>query len=217
MENPGLQRLRPRAVEESEMKNIFKQLSLYVVVGSMALSACSVVAERPDGVGKSRDHDRYERRDEERRAERRDDRRNDRHDGRYERHDDRRDERHDRRDDRRDDYRAVGNVQINVGGYFGERQRAAVYDYYGQPARPGKCPPGLAKKGNGCQPPGQAKKWSMGRPLPRDVQYRPVEADVRVRLGNRPAGHEFVRVASDILLIAVGSAMVIDAIEDLQR
>lgn len=193
------------------MKKLFKQLSLYVVVGSMALSACSVVAERPDGVGKNRDrdHDRYERRDDDRRAERRDDRRDD---YRYERRDDRRDDRY----DRRDDYRAGSNVQVNIGGYFGERQRNAVYEYYGQPPR-AHCPPGLAKKGNGCQPPGQAKKWAMGRPLPRDVQYRPVEADVRVRLGNPPAGHEFVRVASDILLIAVGSAMVIDAIEDLQR
>lgn len=202
------------------MKNIFKQLSLYVVVASMALSACSVVAERPDGVGKSRDHDRYERRDDDRRAERRDDRRDDRYDrrdDRYDRRDGRYERRDDRRDERRDDYRAGSNVQIHVGGYFGERQRAAVYDYYGQPARPAKCPPGLAKKGNGCQPPGQAKKWRMGQPLPRDVSYRPVEADVRVRLGTPPAGHEFVRVASDILLIAVGSAMVIDAIEDLQR
>ena len=189
------------------MKKIFKQLSLYVVVGSMALSACSVVAERPDGVGKNRDrdHDRYERRDDRRDQER------------YERRDDRRDDRRDNdRYERRDDYRAGTNVQVNIGGYFGERQRAAVYDYYGQPPR-AHCPPGLAKKGNGCQPPGQAKKWAMGRPLPRDVQYRPVEADVRVRLGNPPPGHEFVRVASDILLIAVGSAMVIDAIEDLQR
>lgn len=186
------------------MKKILKQLPVYAVVGSMALTACSVVAERPDGVGKGRDNERYERREDERRAERRDDR--------YERRDDRRDDRR----DRRDDYRAGTNVQITVGGYFGERQRASVYEYYGQPAR-AHCPPGLAKKGNGCQPPGQAKRWAMGQPLPRDIGYRPVEADVRVRLGTPPAGYEFVRVASDILMIAVGTAVVIDAIEDLQR
>lgn len=203
------------------MKKILKQLSLYAVVGSMALSACSVVAERPEGVGKNRDNDRYERRGDDRHDDRRVERRDDRRDDRYERRDDRRDDRHDdrrdRRDDRRDDYRAGSNVQINIGGYFGERQRASVYEYYGQPARKPNCPPGLAKKGNGCQPPGQAKKWHMGQPLPRDVGYRPVEADIRVRLGNPPAGHEFVRVAGDILLIAVGTSMVIDAIEDLQR
>jgi len=186
------------------MKIRFKQLPLYFVAASLALSACSVVAERPDGVGKGRDHDRYERRSD------------DRYDRRDDKRDDRRDRRDDDRDERRGDYRNGSSVQINVGGYFGERQRAAVYDYYGQPAR-AHCPPGLAKKGNGCQPPGQAKKWRMGQPLPRDVAYRPVDADVRIRLGNPPAGHEFVRVASDILLIAVGTSMVIDAIEDLQR
>jgi hypothetical protein len=32
-----------------------------------------------------------------------------------------------------------------------------------------------------------------------------------------PSGHKYVRVASDILLIAIGSSMVVDAIEDLGR
>jgi Ni/Co efflux regulator RcnB len=36
-------------------------------------------------------------------------------------------------------------------------------------------------------------------------------------LGTPPAGHKFVRVASDILLIAVGTSLVVDAIEDLGR
>lgn len=196
----------------------YKQLPLYFVAASLALSACSVVAERPEGVGKGRDQERYERRGddryEDRRAERHD--RYDRRDEREDRHD-RRDRRGDERYERRGDDRHGSSVQISIGGYFGERQRAAVYDYYGQPPRKPSCPPGLAKKGNGCQPPGQAKKWQLGKPLPRDVSYRPVEADVRVRLGTPPAGHEFVRVASDILLIAVGTSMVIDAIEDLQR
>jgi len=36
-----------------------------------------------------------------------------------------------------------------------------------------------------------------------------------VQLGIPPAGHRYVRVAADILLIAVGTGLVIDAIEDL--
>jgi Ni/Co efflux regulator RcnB len=32
-----------------------------------------------------------------------------------------------------------------------------------------------------------------------------------------PEGHKFVRVASDILLIAIGTSLVVDAIEDLGR
>ncbi|MDP3225102.1 MAG: hypothetical protein Q8M96_18355, partial [Rubrivivax sp.] len=74
-----------------------------------------------------------------------------------------------------------------------------------------------AKKNNGCMPPGQAKKWAMGQPLPRDVVFYPVPNAVLIQLGTPPAGHKYVRVASDILLIAVGTSMVVDAIQDLGR
>ena len=36
-----------------------------------------------------------------------------------------------------------------------------------------------------------------------------------IRLGVPPAGYRYVRVASDILLISVGTSMVVDAIQDL--
>lgn len=134
--------------------------------------------------------------------------------------------RDDRRDDRRDDDRRGGDVravvggsgvsvQIQIGNYFGDDQRRAARDYYEPRWRAGKCPPGLAKKGNGCRPPGHVKHWHRGQPLPRDVVYYPVPASVQVQLGTPPAGHKFVRVATDILLIAVGTGLVIDAIEDL--
>lgn len=106
-------------------------------------------------------------------------------------------------------------VDIQIGGYFGDQQRVVVRDYYAGQAKAGKCPPGLAKKNNGCMPPGQAKKWSVGRPLPGDVVFYPVPSSVSVRLGVPPSGHRYVRVASDILLIAVGTSMVVDAITDL--
>ncbi|WP_372657834.1 hypothetical protein [Hydrogenophaga sp.] len=109
------------------------------------------------------------------------------------------------------------SVQVQIGGYFGEPQRVAVRDYYAPRLRGAKCPPGLAKKHNGCQPPGQAKKWRVGQPLPAAVVYYPVPHAVSVQIGLPPAGHKYVRVAADILLIAVGTGMVIDAIEDLSR
>lgn len=109
------------------------------------------------------------------------------------------------------------SVEIRVGGYFGDDQRRAAQDYYGAQQAKGKCPPGLAKKDNGCQPPGQAKKWSRGQPLPRDVVFYPLPRDISVRIGLPPAGYKYVRVANDILLIAIGTSMVVDAIEDLMR
>ncbi len=133
----------------------------------------------------------------------------------------------DRREDQRDDRRDVVvlrqptspgvSVNIQIGGYFREPQRQAAYAYYEPRLRSGKCPPGLAKKHNGCMPPGQVKHWHRGQPLPREVVYYPVPAEVQVNLGVAPAGHKFVRVASDILLIAVGTGLVVDAIEDLGR
>ena len=107
-------------------------------------------------------------------------------------------------------------AQIAIGNYFQETQRQAVLGYYGkQPS--GHCPPGLAKKNNGCQPPGQAKQWQRGQALPGSVMLYPVPPEVLRRIGNPPPGYKFIRVANDILLIAVGSQMVVDAIEDLMR
>ncbi len=106
-------------------------------------------------------------------------------------------------------------VQINIGGYFGSSQRQLANDFYGAEFRAGHCPKGLAKKHNGCMPPGQAKKWALGKPLPSSVTYYSVPAGVVARIGAPPAGYKYVRVAADILMIAVGTSMVVDAIEDL--
>lgn len=105
--------------------------------------------------------------------------------------------------------------EVNVGLFFGDQQRNVIRNYYTEQYRSGHCPPGLAKKNNRCMPPGQAKKWQVGRPLPHDVVYYDLPSDIVVQLGTPPAGHRFVRVASDILLMAVGTGMVVDAIQDL--
>ena len=100
---------------------------------------------------------------------------------------------------------------------LGDRERRIVHRYYDDMHRGGHCPPGLAKKRNGCMPPGQAKKWRLGHRLPDDVVYYDLSPRLRIELGTPPPGYKFVRVASDILLIAVGTSLVVDAIEDLGR
>ena len=110
--------------------------------------------------------------------------------------------------DNRDDIRA---------SYFDDHQRTAAREYYEDSYRSGRCPPGLAKKHNGCVPPGQAKKWSRGQPLQRDVIFYDLPPSVVIRMGSPPSGHKYVRVASDILLIAIGTGMVVDAIQDFGR
>jgi hypothetical protein len=101
--------------------------------------------------------------------------------------------------------------------YFTDSHRGYVTTYYREEYRGGHCPPGLAKKNNGCQPPGQAKKWRVGRPLPAGVVIYELPPALVVKLGPPPSGQKYVRVAADILLIAVGTNMVIDAMSDLSR
>ena len=101
--------------------------------------------------------------------------------------------------------------------HFGDEQKVVIREYYGEQFRGGHCPPGLAKKNNGCMPPGQAKKYRIGQPLPSTVVVYEVPQPVVMQLGPPPSGHKYVRVAADILLIAVGTSMVVDAIQDLHR
>ncbi|MGC2517902.1 MAG: hypothetical protein WA373_02185 [Burkholderiales bacterium] len=165
--------------------------ALALVIGGI-LAAGPVMADKPSwaGAGKGGKDERMDRRDEQR-GERRDD-----------------DERS-RRD--RD------GPSAERRGHFEDRHRAIVREYYAEQFRGGRCPPGLAKKHNGCMPPGEAKKWQLGRPLPRDVIYYEVPQPLVVQIGPPPSGHRYVRVASDILVIAIGTGMVVDAIQDLGR
>jgi hypothetical protein len=107
-----------------------------------------------------------------------------------------------------------GGDSISINFNFSDTDRVAIRDYYGNPPG-GHCPPGLAKKNNGCMPPGQAKKWMMGHPLPRDVVFYDLPRELSLRLSVPPAGYKYVRVAGDILMIAVGTGMVAAAIQDL--
>ena len=125
----------------------------------------------------------------------------------------------DRREDRRDDHRDHGqDDRGNRADFrFADQNRYAVRDYYGAELDRGHCPPGLAKKHNGCLPPGQARKWRMGQPLPRGVAVYALPPELVTRMGPPPSGYRYVRVASDILMVAVGTQMVVDAISDLGR
>lgn len=119
--------------------------------------------------------------------------------------------------DRGGDAHHGGDRHDNRSEHFGDRHRVVVRNYYGEAFRHGHCPPGLAKKHNGCMPPGHARIWRVGYALPHEVVYYEVPPTLVVELGRPPAGYRYVRVAADILLIAVGTGMVVDAIQDLGR
>ena len=73
------------------------------------------------------------------------------------------------------------------------------------------CPPGLARKDNGCLPPGQAKRrYVVGQALPPTVVIGRVPSGLRLRAA--PVGYRYAYVDGDILLIDAVSRLVADVI-----
>ncbi len=90
-----------------------------------------------------------------------------------------------------------------------DRDRTLVRTYYQNEYVAGRCPPGLAKKNNGCLPPGQAKKaWIVGQPLPPEVVYYPMPRDLWTQLTPPPYGYEYVQVDDNIVLIATATRVI---------
>jgi hypothetical protein len=99
------------------------------------------------------------------------------------------------------------------------RDRRTVYAYYRTEYLAGSCPPGLAKKGTGCLPPGQAQPpqrvWVVGQPLPPTVVYYPLPPPLVAQLAPPPPGYEYARVDNDVLLVDSVNRMVADLVADL--
>jgi len=112
---------------------------------------------------------------------------------------------------------------------FHDRQREIAREYYRDEYRHGRrerhqrdwdrgrgrgrgCPPGLAMRDDRC-----ARAWERGRRLPRDVEVRAVPRDLAVQIGPAPRGYRYAEVAGDILMIAVGTGIVVDAIDNLNQ
>jgi hypothetical protein len=107
--------------------------------------------------------------------------------------------------DRRDDWRR-----------FSDSDRRWWRDYWQDQYARGHCPPGLAKKHNGCLPPGQAKKrYAIGRPLPRDVVVLAVPSYLLGRLPPVERGYRYGMVDGDLVKLAIGTSLVVDAMSGL--
>lgn len=99
---------------------------------------------------------------------------------------------------------------------FANRDREVVRTYFFDTYGRGNCPPGLAKKNNGCLPPGQAKKrYVIGRPLARTIVYQPAPTILVERLTPVPVGYQYVVVDGDVLMLAIGTRLVVDAVRHL--
>ena len=125
-------------------------------------------------------------------------------------------EKHEMKAERKADKRAAKREEIRAGTYFNDSHRTVVRTYYVDKYGNGKaCPPGLAKKNNGCMPPGQAKAYVVGQPLPTSVRYYSVPQPVLVQLPPAPIGYRYVVVNGDVVLMATASRIIADALTGL--
>jgi hypothetical protein len=109
-----------------------------------------------------------------------------------------------------------GDGDVHVTVVIGSAERESVQTYFVEQHGRGKCPPGLAKKNNGCLPPGQAKKrYVVGQPLPREVVIHELPPNLVIRIGPAPHGYTYGIVDGDLVKLAVGTLLVVDAIDGL--
>lgn len=99
----------------------------------------------------------------------------------------------------------IGLIRISTS------ERQIISSFIGDDFRR-HCPPGLAKKNNGCLPPGQAKKYVVGSVLPSDVIVLPLPDGLLKLLNPTPRGYQYVQVDKDVLLISEAGKKVIDAV-----
>jgi len=108
----------------------------------------------------------------------------------------------------------TGDVRVIVT--FDARHREVAREYFVETRGRGKCPPGLAKKNNGCLPPGQAKKrYAVGHRLSERIILEEPPRELVVRIGAPPEGYRYAVVDGDLLKLAVGTLLVVDAIDGL--
>ncbi len=107
--------------------------------------------------------------------------------------------------------------RASQGHSFDAQQRSVVSQYFAQEYRAGRCPPGLEKKNNGCNPPGQVKQWERGQPLPSNVNWHALSQELERQLGRAPAGYRYATVDNNVLLLELGTQVVVDVIEALQQ
>lgn len=132
-------------------------------------------------------------------------------------HDDGRDkhgEKHRNKDEKHAEKRQ--REEIKPGAYFDDQQRTYVREYYTTNYGEGKrCPPGLAKKNNGCMPPGQARNWAIGQPVPRGVTVYTVAPPVIRMLPPAPYGYRYARLGGDVVLVQQQNNIIVDVIQGL--
>ncbi|MPZ32816.1 MAG: hypothetical protein GEV13_17785 [Rhodospirillales bacterium] len=100
-----------------------------------------------------------------------------------------------------------------------QRDRDAAFAYYRGEAAAGRCPAPLVRKDKACSAPAAmpTKAWRLDQPLPDGLKAAAPPPGLIAKLSPSPAGHQYMRVGTDILIIGIGTRNVAALVVDLSR
>lgn len=97
------------------------------------------------------------------------------------------------------------------GPSFGKSDRLVLADFLKE-KNASFCPPGLAKKNNGCLPPEQAKKFKRGDILDDSIEWETLPEEILKRLRPPATGTSYVMANQNVLLISEATKKILDAV-----
>jgi hypothetical protein len=100
-----------------------------------------------------------------------------------------------------------------------QRDRDAAFAYYRDEIAAGRCPAPLVRRDKACSAPAAqpTKPWRLDQPLPDGLKADAPPPGLIAKLSPSPAGHQYMRVDTDILIIGVGTRNVAALVVDLSR
>jgi hypothetical protein len=100
-----------------------------------------------------------------------------------------------------------------------QRDRDAAFAYYRDEVAAGRCPAPLVRKDKACGAPAAVptKAWRLDQPLPDTLKADAPPPGLIAKLSPSPAGHQYMRVGTDILIIGIGTRNVAALVVDLSR
>jgi hypothetical protein len=102
-----------------------------------------------------------------------------------------------------------------VGKHFSTALRGAVREHFTANRGNGPCPPGVILKSGRCEAPLSERAWKLGQALASGQSPKELPATLQEKLGPAPAGHRYVQLDADLLLIHNDTRVVVDAVLDL--
>lgn len=100
-----------------------------------------------------------------------------------------------------------------------QRDRDATYAYYRDEIAAGRCPAPLVRKDKACGAPAApaTRAWKLDQPLADSVKTDAPPPGLIAKLSPSPAGHQYMRIDTDIVIIGIGTRNVAALVVDLSR